>query len=286
MSKSKNPSKGPRTDWSEVAPWYDHLVGDSGSEFHREVVIPGVLRLLACEEGQAVIDIACGQGVLCRALRERGMEVTGVDAAEPLIKAALQRGPDTIHYRVADARELDFLPPARFDAAACVLSIQNIHPLPPVFQGVARILKPSGRLAIIMTHPCFRGAKETSWGWDDVAKVQYRRIDRYLIPRKTPIVTHPGLNPDQYTWTFHRPIGTYVKALRQAGLMVDALEEWNSHKVSTSGPRAPAENLARKEIPLFMAIRAVKVVDAELPTPASPSNPTMIVPGQQGTHAD
>jgi hypothetical protein len=41
--------------------------------------------------------------------------------------------------------------------------------------------------------------------------------------------------------------------------LVDAIEEWPSHKISTSGPRAAAENLARKEIPMFMAIRAVRI---------------------------
>ena len=53
-----------------------------------------------------------------------------------------------------------------------------------------------------------------------------------------------------------------MKALRNAGLLVDAIEEWPSHKTSTSGPRAAAENAARKEIPMFMAIRAVKVASA------------------------
>jgi ubiquinone/menaquinone biosynthesis C-methylase UbiE len=254
--KTDQPSRP--TDWGEVAPWYDQLVGDSGSEYHRHIVIPGVLRLLAAAAGESVIDIACGQGVLCRALQAKGIEATGVDAAAELIAAARQRGPGEIHYHIGDARDLSFLPDSRFDAAACMLAIQNIHPLPPVFQSVAKVLKPLGRLVIVMMHPCFRGAKETSWGWDESAKVQYRRIDRYLLPRKSPIVTHPGSNPDQYTWSFHRPIEAYVKALRQSGLLIDAMEEWPSHKNSDSGPRAAAENTSRKEIPLFLAIRAIK----------------------------
>src|SRR5438034_4218224 len=108
----------PKADWGNVAGWDDQLVGESGSEYHREVVLPGVLRLLALQTGESAIDIACGQGVLCRILAERGMEMTGVDAARELIDAARQRGPDTIRYDVADARELGFLPPARFTAAA------------------------------------------------------------------------------------------------------------------------------------------------------------------------
>jgi ubiquinone/menaquinone biosynthesis C-methylase UbiE len=248
-----------RTDWGDVAAWYDQLVGEAGSEYHREVVLPGVLRLLAPQPGQKVIDIACGQGVLCRILHERGAEATGVDASRELIDAARKRGPDAIRYDVADARELHFLPAQRFDAAACVLAVQNINPLAPVFEGVARLLVERGRFVVAMMHPAFRGPKETSWGWDEAKRVQYRRVDRYLLPRKAPIVAHPGQADPTYTWTFHRPIEAYVKSLRNAGLLIDALEEWPSHKSSTSGPRAAAENLARKEIPMFLAIRAVKV---------------------------
>ena len=271
MKPKKSPtSSGPRTDWGEVADWYDQLVGESGSEYHREVVLPGVLRLLALRKGEKAIDIACGQGVLCRILNERGVEATGVDAARELIAAARERGPETIRYDVADARELKFLPPDHFAAATCVLAVQNINPLQPVFEGVRRLLKPGGRLVIVMMHPAFRGPKETSWGWDEKGKVQYRRVDRYLLPRKTPIVAHPGKAPGVYTWTFHKPIESYVKTLRNAGLLIDALEEWASHKISTSGPRAAAENTARKEIPMFLALRAVKIPGVVDPSTASP----------------
>jgi ubiquinone/menaquinone biosynthesis C-methylase UbiE len=254
--------KPQQTDWGNVAGWYDQLVGESGSEYHREVVLPGVLRLLSPRPGEKILDIACGQGVLCRILAEKGAEVTGVDAAKELIESARQRGPASIRYHVADAGRADFLPASYFTSAACILAIQNMHPLPPVFAGVARSLIDGGRLVIVMMHPCFRGPKETSWGWDDKEKVQYRRVDRYLLPRKSPIVTHPGADPGQYTWTFHKPIEAYVKAMRNAGLLIDAMEEWPSHKTSTSGPRAAAENLARKEIPMFLAMRGVKMGSA------------------------
>src|SRR3954465_12213691 len=125
----------PRTDWGNVADWYDQLVGESGSEYHREVVLPGVLRLLIPQPQQKILDIACGQGVLCRILAERGAEATGVDAAAPLIEAARHRGPATIHYHVADARELEFLPAGNFASATCILAIQNMNPLLPVFAG-------------------------------------------------------------------------------------------------------------------------------------------------------
>src|SRR5437588_3180899 len=151
--KSPNASQGPRTDWGGVARWYDQLVGESGSEYHREVVLPGVMRLLNPQPGEQIVDVACGQGVLCRLLHERKAIATGVDAARELIAAARERSDPSIQYFVGDARELDFLLEQRFDAAACVLAIQNIHPIQPVFTGVARALKDRGRFVIVMMHP-------------------------------------------------------------------------------------------------------------------------------------
>jgi ubiquinone/menaquinone biosynthesis C-methylase UbiE len=254
------PPKSPPTDWGKVAEWYDDLVGDEGSEFQREIIFPGVLRLLKLQPGEKVLDVACGQGALCRLLAEKGAEVTGIDAAEPLVRLARERGPASIRYLVGDARQLSTLPEASFDAATCVLAIQNIDQLAPAFDGIGRLLKPMGRFVLVMMHPCFRGPKHTSWGWDAAQGVQFRRTDRYLLPRKEPIVTHPGKKTGEYTWSFHRPLQNYVRALRGAGMLVDGLEEWPSHKHSDSGPRAAAENQARREIPMFMAVRAVKAV--------------------------
>ena len=63
------------------------------------------------------------------------------------------------------------------------------------------------------------------------------------------------------TVTFHRPIGEYVAALASAGFVVDALEEWASQRTSQPGPRAEEENRARREIPMFLALRARLVGD-------------------------
>jgi ubiquinone/menaquinone biosynthesis C-methylase UbiE len=260
MKKQQSPPSPPfpPTQWDDVADWYDQLVGDEGSEFQREVIFPGVLRLLALKPAESVLDVACGQGALCRILHKQGAKPTGVDAALDLIKLARKRSDPTIPFLMGDVRQLGFLRATSFTAATCVLAIQNIDKPQPVFEGVARALNPAGRFVLVMMHPCFRGPKYTEWGWDEEQKSQYRRVDRYLVPRKEPIVTHPGKKTGEYTWTFHRPIQAYIKALRMAGLLIDALEEWPSHKNSTSGPRAAAENTARKEIPLFMAIRAIK----------------------------
>ena len=58
--------------------------------------------------------------------------------------------------------------------------------------------------------------------------------------------------------SFHRPLSSYAEALAKAGFVIANLEEWKSNRVSETGPRAKAENKARNEFPLFMAIDAQK----------------------------
>lgn len=266
--RATNDSGSIPTAWSDVADWYDQLVGESGSDYHQNVVLPGTIRLLKPHPGQFVLDVACGQGVLTRLLASRGVRAVGLDASKPLIVSARDHAQklspeqqNLLEYRVLDASKdfASFFSPSSFDSAACILAIQNIHPIQPLCSSVSSCLKPHGVFVIVMMHPHFRGPKETHWGWDQKTGTQYRRVDRYLVPRKAPIITHPGKKDSTYTWSFHKPLEAYVKSLRNAGLLIDTIEEWPSHKTSQPGPRQAAENRARKEIPLFMAIRAIKI---------------------------
>lgn len=261
MKPIRRPKPRPvqKTDWNPVAKWYDELVGDEGSEFHQKVIFPNVLRLMGDVKGKKVLDFACGQGAFCRTIAEKGAVVTGVDAAKALVFKARERGPESIRYFIGDARESSPLE-TDFDFVTCLLSIQNIDQLSPAMTNFAARLKNRGRLIITMMHPCFRSPKQTHWGWDEEAQVQFRRVDRYLLPRKEPIFTHPGENTGQYTWSFHRPLQAYFRAIMGAGMFVEMMEEWESHKHSDSGPRAPAENNARREIPMFLTLVATKIV--------------------------
>jgi hypothetical protein len=87
----------------------------------------------------------------------------------------------------------------------------------------------------------------------------YRRVDRYMSPMDIPILSNPGKMNSEKTWTYHRPISTYINALRAAGFVLDEMQELVSDRESKPGARAKAENRSREEIPMFLALRAVKI---------------------------
>lgn len=248
------------TSWQNVAGWYDELLDERRSDHYDKVIVPGTLRLLGPSAGQRVLDVACGQGVISRAAAELGADVTGVDAAPALLEAARARSGERATYLQGDARELGALglPPGSFDAATCIMALSNIEPLDPVLRGVVGLLKPGGAFVAVISHPAFRAASQTAWGWDEKERRQFRRVDGYLSPGQKPIQMHPGAAPGVVTWTFHRPLQTYVRLLAEAGFLLEALEEWTAMRTSEPGPRADEENRARREIPLFLALRAIR----------------------------
>lgn len=145
------------------------------------------------------------------------------------------------------------------DIAAIILAVQNIERAHLVFAECARVLKPNGRLLIVMNHPAFRVPQASSWSWDNDAQTQYRRVDAYLSEAKVKIEMHPGKRKSESTITFHRPLQVYVKHLSKAGFGISRLEEWISNRQGPKGKRFAASEKARKEIPLFLFLEARKI---------------------------
>lgn len=250
------------TSWNNVAKWYDKLLSMEGT-YQSDVILPNLLRLLNIKKGESVLDIACGQGFFSREIAKAGGEVTGVDIAPDLIKFAKEKaGPNEDYLVIPGDRLAENIPAGKFDKAIIILAIQNIENLNGVILQAHRALKVGGKLFLVLNHPAFRNPKKTAWGFDEVSKTQYRRVDEYLSESKTEIDMAPGSEKkgsDKLTVSFHRPLQVYFKVLTKNNFLIGRLEEWNSNKKSEPGPRQKAEDKARKEIPLFLLIEAVKL---------------------------
>lgn len=242
------------TSWDRVAGWYDDYLKDEDS-YQAQVIAPNLMRVLALKKDERVLDLACGQGYFTREAKKFADTVIGADISKELISKACAQTPGTTFYAVP-ASTLSFAKDGEFDAALCVLALQNIDDIGAVFKEVKRVLKPKGRFVFVLNHPTFRVLKRSSWGWDDTAMAQYRRVDGYLSSAKIAVDMHPGKAKKSDTISYHRSLQDFFKALSGAGLCVTKLEEWISHKQSGKGPRQKAEDTARREIPLFMCIEA------------------------------
>lgn len=247
------------TSWEKVENWYSSAVGKDGHYYHQNVILPGLAHLLNFSNfpEPGLLDLACGNGVLARHI-PKNIPYVGVDASPSLIKAAQKNAFPKHTFITGDITKPLKLQQKDFSHAAVILAIQNVEHPQSVFANASQYLRKSGRLVIVMNHPCFRIPRQSSWGIDQDKKIQYRRIDRYSSPMSIPIQANPGKGEkSEATWSFHYPLASYSRWLYETGFSIDLIEEWHSDKQST-GKAAKMENRSRAEIPLFLCLAATK----------------------------
>lgn len=247
-----------RRGWEEVGDWYDSIVGERGHYYHEHVILPKVEGYLKAWKVKSLLDLACGQGVLEKRMPPECRYI-GVDASPHLVKLGQKSAASKEHqFFVQDLTRPISLPEKEFDAAALILAAQDMDPIDTVFSNAAKFLKSKGKLLIVMNHPCFRIPRQSGWGVEEAAKIQYRKVNRYMTPMAIPIRTRPSQGGGSPEVTFHhRPLSYYTGALSKAGFVMVQMEELVSDKEST-GSKARMEGRARAEFPLFLCIVAEK----------------------------
>lgn len=194
--------------------------------------------------------------MLAPAVAAAGAHYTGVDISLRLISAARRRHGAAGDFIVGDARQLSSLPlrPHAYDAVTFLLSIQDMDPLDEIFASASWALRSTGRILILMTHPAFRQPRHSGWGYDESRKLRYRRVDAYLTPMRIPM---KAIGRHLPTVSFHRPLQSYVAALRHNGFIVSDLREIPDLP-SDGSTRVEAKN---PDIPLFLGLAALRASD-------------------------
>jgi ubiquinone/menaquinone biosynthesis C-methylase UbiE len=95
-----------------------------------------------------VLSVGCGPAIIETDLAEHGFNVTGLDISEE----ALQCAPDSMRTTVGSAETMNF-PAACFDAVIFVASLQFIEKYRQAVKQTARVLKPGGKLLVMLLNP-------------------------------------------------------------------------------------------------------------------------------------
>ena len=105
------------------------------------------LRLVGVGPGDVVLDLACGTGDLCEHVRATGARVVGADFARQMLVGAHARGIGA-DFVQGDAAQLPFAD-ASVSVVTCGFALRNFVDLGAVFDELARVLTPGGRIALI-----------------------------------------------------------------------------------------------------------------------------------------
>jgi len=174
--------------------------------------------------------VGTGEGQLARRLAASGASVVGVDPTAAQIDEAVRRGGGPAYLR-SGAAALPF-GDASFDAVVACLVFEHIDDMDDAIGEVARVVRPGGRFVFFLNHPLLQ-TPGSGWIDDQVLDPpeQYWRIGSYLTETSTIEQVEKGV----FIRFVHRPLGRYVNALTDAGLVLERMIE----------PAPPAGFLAR-----------------------------------------
>ena len=100
-------------------------------------------------QGERVLDVGCGGGILAEGLALLGADVTGIDLAAANLQVATAHAQEselTITYRHIAVEALAEEAPAAFDVVTCLEMLEHVPDRASIVAACSRLLKPGGNV--------------------------------------------------------------------------------------------------------------------------------------------
>jgi ubiquinone/menaquinone biosynthesis C-methylase UbiE len=163
--------------WDYSSPYYE-------TGWQRQLW-PAQKRLLekaAFQEGEKVLDISCGTGLVTFPIADSvgsGGSITAIDLSEGMIEKASnlaeEKGVQNIDFRAMDAEKLD-LPENSFDVAINSLGLMYYPDPDRANKEMHRVLRPGGRASALVW------GRRKACGWAEIFPIVDRRVKTDVCP--------------------------------------------------------------------------------------------------------
>ncbi|HXV96872.1 MAG TPA: methyltransferase domain-containing protein, partial [Anaerolineae bacterium] len=190
-----------------AAPWV-RAISEGSIESRRLVTNHAIVKAIVQLQPAKVWDIGCGEGWLCRALKQKGIETIGTDAIPALVDAARQQ--DGGRYELLAYEQIDTEVASQWQADCFVFnfSLFGHDEVNRLLTNLAKALPPGGHIIIQTLHPYAalgEGPYTSGWrqgSWD-------------------------GFSPDFVNpapW-YYRTLGDWMELLKHCGLQLSGMQE-------------------------------------------------------------
>lgn len=163
-----------------------------------------LIELLAPKQGEKILDLGCGTGILSNSLHEYGVEILGVDKSPNMVKQAVQKYPH-ITFMVQDATNLNY--ESEFDAVFSNATLHWVRPANQALKGIYQSLKHGGRFV-------------AEFGGKENVKIITDEIIRQIEN------TGFEFKPENFPWYFPS-IAEYTNLMEKIGFKVTFAEHFD-----------------------------------------------------------
>lgn len=152
--------------WHTNAAAWSKAISESAIESRKLVTNKAIVDAIMQQQPYNVLDIGCGEGWLCRALQQYGIETTGIDAIPALIQSARQQSGGQFEiYSYQDLLAGKFHTPTPFDAIVFNFSLFGEGLVKELLEKLPAYLSPHGKLIIQTLHPRASADQPYESGW-------------------------------------------------------------------------------------------------------------------------
>ncbi|MCF8479599.1 MAG: class I SAM-dependent methyltransferase [Rhodospirillum sp.] len=167
-----SPSHDPSPSWEANAASWTRAVREGWIPSRAQATDTAVLDRLKALAPKTLLDLGCGEGWLCRTIREhRSVSTYGIDAVPALVAAAQSADPEGTYATVSQAAIASgaWAPSGLFDVI-CANYALFTEDLSPLLTALGHVLAPGGHLVIQTLHPWSawtEGDYQSGWRTED-----------------------------------------------------------------------------------------------------------------------
>ncbi len=213
-----------REFWNRVAADWEIQVGEDGDSNRILNSDPILWKFVGEVRGRSILDAGCGTGYLACKLAQQDAIVTGIDISEKMIAIAKEKSAIKnlqIDFYVDDCSRLEKLCDRCFDLIVANYVLMDVPDLKGALNAFNRVLKLSGNVVLVFSHPCFpqgkaivsENSEEVNYSWN----FSYFERHKCIEPPWKHFTS-------EFIW-FHRPLSDYWKAFKSSGFEIIDFDE-------------------------------------------------------------
>lgn len=190
---------------------------EKGTDYtYTNIIVPWVLKQTSkfCSFSNKILDIGCGCGFLTNYIYQNGYDrIIGIDISQKSIEYAKTKY-SKIQFQKSDICSVTFS--EKFDIAFAIMTLNNMSNIDDFFVSANKILSSSGKIIVVLPHPCF-------WPIKHLKNNFYSYIDEKYY--ETSFKTKGRQDYPSTVYYFHRSIEKYYECMRKANFKIVLVEE-------------------------------------------------------------